>query len=193
MCLLCCSVLPSSLRVVMTWTPTMCCPAVSVLAAASRDSPCPPTTAVESAEPLRNCPLRVNVTLIISINQSDNQSITRTCRSQDVIDVFPLYTLVRFAFSALSSLEGEFKGKYYPLGGMTEAEQEQLIADHFLFDKPVSPLLTCAGMARDWPDARGIWWETQSHRIYLGSLCSKSKKFIRYYKKTVKIRVCVSV
>ncbi|XP_023378443.1 creatine kinase S-type, mitochondrial [Pteropus vampyrus] len=29
--------------------------------------------------------------------------------------------------------------------------------DHFLFDKPVSPLLTCAGMARDWPDARGIW------------------------------------
>merc|ERR1712149_3238 len=39
----------------------------------------------------------------------------------------------------------------------TAAEQDQLIADHFLFDKPVSPLLTCAGMARDWPDARGIW------------------------------------
>merc|ERR1712240_325584 len=31
------------------------------------------------------------------------------------------------------------------------------INDHFLFDKPVSPLLTCAGMARDWPDGRGIW------------------------------------
>lgn len=29
--------------------------------------------------------------------------------------------------------------------------------EHFLFDKPVSPLLTSAGMARDWPDARGIW------------------------------------
>ena len=29
--------------------------------------------------------------------------------------------------------------------------------DHFLFDKPVSPLLLAAGMARDWPDARGIW------------------------------------
>ena len=40
---------------------------------------------------------------------------------------------------------------------MTEHEQEQLIADHFLFDKPVSPLLTSARMARDWPDARGIW------------------------------------
>lgn len=59
--------------------------------------------------------------------------------------------------AALNSLDGEFKGKYYPLNTMTDAEQEQLIADHFLFDKPVSPLLTCAGMARDWPDGRGIW------------------------------------
>ncbi|KAF6129383.1 creatine kinase B [Phyllostomus discolor] len=33
----------------------------------------------------------------------------------------------------------------------------QLIDDHFLFDKPVSPLLLASGMARDWPDARGIW------------------------------------
>ena len=40
---------------------------------------------------------------------------------------------------------------------MTEEQQEKLIADHFLFDKPVSPLLLSAGMARDWPDARGIW------------------------------------
>lgn len=40
---------------------------------------------------------------------------------------------------------------------MTDAEQEQLINDHFLFDKPVSPLLLSARMARDWPDARGIW------------------------------------
>ena len=40
---------------------------------------------------------------------------------------------------------------------MTDAEQDQLINDHFLFDKPVSPLLLSAGMARDWPDGRGIW------------------------------------
>jgi creatine kinase len=58
---------------------------------------------------------------------------------------------------ALANLDGEFKGSYFPLNKMTDAEQEQLIDDHFLFDKPVSPLLTCAGMARDWPDARGIW------------------------------------
>ena len=46
---------------------------------------------------------------------------------------------------------------------MSEQDQEQLINDHFLFDKPVSPLLTCAGMARDWPDARGIWHNTQKN------------------------------
>lgn len=40
---------------------------------------------------------------------------------------------------------------------MTDEEQDQLIEDHFLFDKPVSPLLMSSRMARDWPDARGIW------------------------------------
>ena len=59
--------------------------------------------------------------------------------------------------TALASLEGELQGKYYPLSGMTDAEQERLIADHFLFDKPVSPLLLASCMARDWSDARGIW------------------------------------
>merc|ERR1711970_1016975 len=66
----------------------------------------------------------------------------------------------RIIVDGLSNLGGEFAGKYYPLKEMTEAEQDQLIADHFLFDKPVSPLLTCAGMARDWPEARGIWHNT---------------------------------
>ena len=63
----------------------------------------------------------------------------------------------RVVKDALSGLKGELNGQYYPLGNMTDAEQDRLIEDHFLFDKPVSPLLLCAGMARDWPDARGIW------------------------------------
>merc|ERR1712121_71847 len=67
----------------------------------------------------------------------------------------------KLSIEALAALEGEFKGKYYPLSGMTDAEQEQLINDPFLFDKPVSPLLLAAGMARDWPDARGIWHNDQ--------------------------------
>ncbi|GAA6087631.1 creatine kinase S-type, mitochondrial [Tachysurus ichikawai] len=63
----------------------------------------------------------------------------------------------RVTVQALSGLKGDLSGKYYSLTEMSEKEQQQLIDDHFLFDKPVSPLLTCAGMARDWPDARGIW------------------------------------
>ncbi|XP_060004961.1 creatine kinase U-type, mitochondrial isoform X2 [Lagenorhynchus albirostris] len=63
----------------------------------------------------------------------------------------------RVVVEALSGLKGDLAGRYYRLSEMTEAEQQQLIDDHFLFDKPVSPLLTAAGMARDWPDARGIW------------------------------------
>nr|ABH10969.1 protoflagellar creatine kinase [Aphrocallistes beatrix] len=59
--------------------------------------------------------------------------------------------------NGLAALSGDFTGKYYPLKDMTDQEQEQLINDHFLFDKPVSPLLLASGMARDWPDARGIW------------------------------------
>lgn len=59
--------------------------------------------------------------------------------------------------AALDSLTDDLKGKYYALKNMTDAEQQQLIDDHFLFDKPVSPLLLASGMARDWPDARGIW------------------------------------
>lgn len=63
----------------------------------------------------------------------------------------------RIMKSSLDQLTGDSKGTYFPLATMTDAEQDQLIADHFLFDKPVSPLLTSAGMARDWPEARGIW------------------------------------
>lgn len=63
----------------------------------------------------------------------------------------------KLSVDALASLDGDLKGKYYALKSMTEEEQQQLIDDHFLFDKPVSPLLLASGMARDWPDARGIW------------------------------------
>ncbi|XP_055518549.1 creatine kinase U-type, mitochondrial-like [Leucoraja erinacea] len=63
----------------------------------------------------------------------------------------------RVTVDALAGLKGDLAGRYYSLSNMTDKEQQQLIDDHFLFDKPVSPLLTSAGMARDWPDARGIW------------------------------------
>jgi len=90
-------------------------------------------------------------------------SRVRTGRSIKGICLPPVCTrgerrrVEKVCVDALSGLTGEFEGKYYPLSTMSEKDQDQLIADHFLFDKPVSPLLTCAGMARDWPDGRGIW------------------------------------
>ncbi|CAL8315278.1 unnamed protein product [Lota lota] len=61
------------------------------------------------------------------------------------------------SLQSLDMLDGDLKGTYYALKNMTDDEQQQLIDDHFLFDKPVSPLLLASGMARDWPDGRGIW------------------------------------
>ncbi|KAL4623214.1 creatine kinase U-type, mitochondrial-like [Arapaima gigas] len=55
----------------------------------------------------------------------------------------------RVVVQALDGLTGDLAGRYYSLGQMTEHEQQRLIDDHFLFDKPVSPLLTCAGMGCD--------------------------------------------
>ncbi|XP_061115753.1 creatine kinase S-type, mitochondrial-like [Conger conger] len=69
----------------------------------------------------------------------------------------------RVAVQALSGLKGDLSGRYYSLGEMTDEEQQRLIDEHFLFDKPVSPLLTAAGMARDWPDARGIWHNNEKN------------------------------
>ncbi len=130
-------------RVVMTLTPTTFWVAVCVPAVASRESPCLPPTAVVSVDLWRSCPLRVSLIDFMSWHPQNNiPGLTD-------VHIVPL--------TALNSLDGEFKGKYYPLKDMSDKEQEQLIADHFLFDKPVSPLLLSAGMARDWPDARGIW------------------------------------
>lgn len=60
-------------------------------------------------------------------------------------------------FAALGSLDGELKGTYYKLPTMSEADKKQLIDDHFLFEKPISRHFTSGGMARDFPDGRGIW------------------------------------
>jgi creatine kinase len=103
---------------------------------------------------------------IVGDNFDMNYVISSRCRTGRSIRGFALppwcsraerNKVEEITVNALATLGGEFTGKYYPLNGMTEAEQDQLIDDHFLFDKPVSPLLTCAGMARDWPSGRGIW------------------------------------
>lgn len=67
----------------------------------------------------------------------------------------------RVLSKALSNLTGDLTGKYFPLSNMTDAEETQLIDDHFLFQKPGGgTLLTNAGAARDWPNGRGIFHNT---------------------------------
>lgn len=58
--------------------------------------------------------------------------------------------------ASLGRLQGELAGTYYPLLGMAEKVQSQLIADHFLF-KAGDRFLDAAGLNRDWPEGRGIF------------------------------------
>eukprot|EP00178_Gracilaria_changii_P011952 TRINITY_DN33725_c0_g1_i2.p1 TRINITY_DN33725_c0_g1~~TRINITY_DN33725_c0_g1_i2.p1 ORF type:complete len:283 (+),score=33.06 TRINITY_DN33725_c0_g1_i2:42-851(+) len=49
--------------------------------------------------------------------------------------------------AACQSLRGDLSGKYFHLEQMSEAEQEEKINEHIMYDKPVSPLLTSSA----WP------------------------------------------
>lgn len=59
--------------------------------------------------------------------------------------------------NALKTLPGDLAGTYLSLGGMTEEETKQMIADHFLF-KQGDRFLESAGVNRDWPNNRGIFF-----------------------------------
>ncbi len=63
----------------------------------------------------------------------------------------------RIVANSLSQLKGDFTGSYYPLHVQSDEDQVQRVKNRLSFEKPVSPLFTCAGISRDWPDSRGIW------------------------------------
>ncbi len=58
--------------------------------------------------------------------------------------------------AGLQTLEGELAGHYYPLLGMSQEVQDNLIKDHFLF-KEGDRFLDAAGLNNDWPEGRGIY------------------------------------
>lgn len=58
---------------------------------------------------------------------------------------------------ALDNFSGELVGQYYSLSDMTEEVQEFLIEHHFLF-KEGDRFLEAAGLNRDWPEGRGIFY-----------------------------------
>ena len=62
----------------------------------------------------------------------------------------------RRATTALAAMTGDLAGNYYSLASMTEAEKQQLIADHFLF-KEGDRFLAACNLNRNWPYGRGIF------------------------------------
>jgi creatine kinase len=66
----------------------------------------------------------------------------------------------RIISEALISIPGDLKGDYHPLDQMPGEICNQLRADHLLFQKPDSPLLISSGSIRDWPDARGVFFNS---------------------------------
>lgn len=65
--------------------------------------------------------------------------------------------IISAAAARLAEHDESLAGHYEALNDMTDERQEELIGKHLMFDKPVSPLLLSGGMARDWPDARGVF------------------------------------
>jgi arginine kinase len=57
---------------------------------------------------------------------------------------------------ALSNLDGDLAGTFYPLEGMSQEVSQKLIDDHFLFKKGDRFLEAC-NLNRDWPSGRGIF------------------------------------
>lgn len=68
--------------------------------------------------------------------------------------------------TALKNLDGELKGTYYPLLGMSEQTSQQLINNHFLF-KAGDRFLKSAGLNRDWPEARGIYHNNENFLVWI--------------------------
>jgi len=68
---------------------------------------------------------------------------------------------------ALLNMKGDLKGDYFPLHGsrsyapkpegMSEAKEDDLRKTGNLFQEPDSTLLLAAGMAKHWPDGRGVF------------------------------------
>ena len=64
--------------------------------------------------------------------------------------------IMQAVVQACSEFTGDLAGTFYPLDGMSEADQQQLIADHFLF-KEGDRFLEACGLNRNWPKGRGIF------------------------------------
>eukprot|EP00116_Pleurobrachia_bachei_P007970 sb/3468232/ len=77
--------------------------------------------------------------------------------------------------SACKKFPEDLAGNYYPLTGMDEKVRQQLVDDHFLFVSG-DRNLAVAGMKRDWPEGRGIFY-------------NKDKTFLVWVNKEDQLRI----
>jgi len=81
--------------------------------------------------------------------------------------------LEKLVVEALLKMEGDLKGDYFPLHGstsyaakpqgMTHEKEKELRDCGNLFQEPDSTLLLASGMARHWPDGRGVFHNKDSN------------------------------
>ena len=64
----------------------------------------------------------------------------------------------------MSNLTGDLSGTYVHLNDMTNAENDDLIQRHLLFENPDEWGIT-AGLGKDWPDARGIYMNVDDMEV----------------------------
>jgi creatine kinase len=109
------------------------------------------------------------------IDPDDKYVLTTRCRTGRSVRGLPLPPSCSFEqrreterviVNGLNKLEGELKGKYFPLNGsrsmgddagMSKEKEEALRSNGNLFQEPDSTLLLSSGCGRHWPDARGIY------------------------------------
>jgi len=114
------------------------------------------------------------------IDPTGNYVLTSRCRTGRSVAGFNLppacgfqerRDLEKLVVGALEKLDGELKGEYFGLHGskslpdkmMSKEKEEELRSNGNLFQEPDSTLLLSSGCGRHWPDARGIYHNTEKN------------------------------
>ncbi|KAG6614442.1 creatine kinase, mitochondrial precursor [Phytophthora cinnamomi] len=80
--------------------------------------------------------------------------------------------------AALGDMSGDLAGRFYQLSEMSPEDEQQLITDHFLFQKPGGgTLLEAAGAARDWRRAASSTTTTRPSCVE-ESIKAKGREFM---------------
>ena len=70
--------------------------------------------------------------------------------------------------TCLNELTGDVQGRYYPISAMTPDVMNYLIDNKYAFKAPETVAQYSAGVGRDWPDARGVWFnETKTFIVWV--------------------------